>query len=105
MAFESTLGIVADCAAVLTAVVAVIGYGRYLLTTCQKRRRLEAYLRNVKIAGEGQGQRTILHLMRHVKLTESEILNAAFSSDRIQPVLAQDDEGRASAILFEYRVP
>lgn len=101
----TSLGIVANIAAILTAAVAASA-GIYLCVDLRnKRRGLENYLRRVKLnakAGD-KGQRTILHIMARLGLTEAEILHASFRSNCIKRTLAADKEtGRADAMLLEH---
>lgn len=44
----------------------------------------------------------MLHLMARLSMTEAEVLDAAFWSPKVRPVLTEDDQGRADRILFEY---
>ena len=93
------LNILSSVAAILTAVVAVTGYGRYVWE-----RKLVDYLKGLKgEARSDKGQRSALHLTARVGLTEAEILQASFRNSRIHRVMRTDDDGFASAILFEYR--
>lgn len=101
----TTLAIVANIAAILTALFAAWA-GIYVIVDLRgKRRKLEEYLRKVQsnATGNDKGQRTILHLMTRLGLTEAEILHASFRSKRIARKLATDNEtGRADAMLLVY---
>jgi hypothetical protein len=98
------LNILSSVAAILTAVVAVTGYGRYVWERKRKERKLVDYLKGLKgEARSDKGQRSALHLTARVGLTEAEILQASFRNSRIHRVMRTDDDGFASAILFEYR--
>lgn len=93
----------ANLAAILTALIAVFGYGKYQWDACTKRKKLEAYLKSEKEKAKDQGQRSALHLMARLGLTEAEILHASFSSKHIIRKVAKDPEtSRAEALLFEY---
>jgi len=108
MSFGETLQVVANVAAIFTAVVAVLASFYVLCSRWRRCRRLEKYLRNVKEAAQpgDRGQRSILHLMARLGMTEAEILQASFGSERIRRALATDDTtGRAAAILLEYESP
>ncbi len=96
------LGVFANIAAILTAVIAVWAYGRYLWERRQKRLRLEQYLRDEKAAGGNQGQRTLLHLVANLGMAESEIIDAAFRSKYVRRRVGVDDQGRADRLLLEY---
>ena len=52
--------------------------------------------------GYDQGQRTVTHLVAQLGMSESEVLDAAFSSEVVRRVSSVDDRGRAARILFEY---
>lgn len=101
MVYEKAVSIVANWSAILTAVVAVVGYGGYLIGQCERRSRLEAYLRDEKIRGVDQGCRSVVHLMGNLSMTEAELLSAAFRSKTVESRFVVAD-GRADALLFEY---
>jgi hypothetical protein len=68
--------------------------------------RLENYLRTTpgKRGQSDKGQRTILHIVARLRMTEAEILDAAFNSKRIKATPARDlGTGRATDILLEFR--
>lgn len=100
------LGFLANIAAILTALVAVIGYGVYRWELRRKRLLLEDYLRARKTAAKREGkkgQHTVLHLMAALRLSETEVFQASFHSRKVRPVVARDREtGHARDILFEY---
>lgn len=48
-------------------------------------------------------QHTIIHLMARLKMSEAEILHAAFKSARIDCPVLESKRGMATEILFEYR--
>lgn len=102
MSYSGLLEITAHWAAIVTAAVAVFAYGRYAYERCRKRRKLEHHLRDEKARGIDRGQRTVLHLMAHLGMTESEVLDAAFRSKYVRPAVSVDWNGRAEAMLFEY---
>ena len=98
------LGVLGNIAAILTAAVAAVGYGLYRWDHRKKREKLEAYLKAEKAKGTDRGQRTILHLIAELGLTESEILHASFISDHIDRRVASDQKtNRATELLLEYR--
>lgn len=102
MTYDGLLGITASWAAILTAVVATVAYGRFLWAQNSQRWIVERHLRSEKQAALDSGQRTVLHLMARLSLTEAEVLSAAFRSNKISPVVGVNDEGRADTLLFEY---
>lgn len=104
------LDLLAQLAAIFTALVAGGGYGLYRLERLQKRRRLEAHLKAASEnapAFEGDtGKRSVLNLTARLGLTEAEILQASFASKTIARRIAADDKtGRAAALLLEYEPP
>ena len=97
--------ILANLSAVATAFVAVGGYGAYRFVRWTKRRKLEDYLSFEKANGPGSGQRSVIHLMAKLRLTESEILHASFESKRIKcRVVTDQTTGLADQLLFEAAV-
>jgi hypothetical protein len=101
--YTQLLAIAAQWAAILTALVAVLAYGRYLNERRKKRRKLEAHLKAARDRGVDHGQRTVLHLMSRLSMSESDVLDAAFRSKHIRPAVSVDDQtGHAKALLFEY---
>ena len=95
------LTVVANLAAILTAIVATIAYGKFLLAQRRRRRALEDYLREDKCMGDLQ-RHTVMHLMAHLSMTEAEVLQAGFQSTKVRAVPGTDDQGRADRIYFEY---
>lgn len=102
MTYEGSVSIVANWAAILTAAVAVSGYGRYLLGQRKLRLRLEDHLREEKRRDQDQGRRGIVHLMGNLSMTEAELLSAAFRSTLVKSSFVVDPQGRAERLLFEY---
>ena len=98
------LGTIANIAAILTAMIAVFGYGAYRWDQRCKRIRLESYLKAQKSDGSNRGQRSLLHLMAKVGMTEAELIQASFRSSKIVRKIAKDEEtGRADALLLEHK--
>ncbi len=94
---------IADLSAVITAMVAFFGYGIYHFHQLQKRKRLVSYLKKEQEKGLDEGQRTTLHLMAQLGLTEAEILQASFRSKRIVRKIKKDDKtGLARELLFQW---
>lgn len=102
MTYDRVLEIAGAWAAIATACVAVLAYGRYLYNRRDRMRRLEQHLRNEKGLGEDGGQRSVLHLMRYLRMTEGEVLEAAFRSKRVECLTRQDERGLADRLLFEF---
>ena len=103
LSYKTALEIAAHWAAILTGVVARLAYGHFLLVRRNRRVRLEEYLHGQKNAGRDKGQRTVMHLIATLGMTEAEVVDAAFRSRKIRRVVITDDEGRADRLLFEYR--
>lgn len=95
------LTIVADLAAILTAIVATVAYGKFLLAQRRRRKALEDYLREDKRMGDMQ-RHTVMHLMAHLSMTEVEVLQAGFQSEKVTAVPGTDEQGRADCLYFEY---
>ena len=94
---------IANIAAIFTALIAAYGYGSYRIDRYLKDSRLVEYLKSEKNVKEDKGQRSLLHLMANVGMTEAEILQASFRSKHIKRKLAKDNKsGRAEAILLEW---
>ena len=102
MTYHRILETVSHLAAILTAGVAAVAYGSYLYERCQKRRRLESHLKAEKEGGQDKGQRTVLHLVARLGMTETEVVDAAFRSKCIRRVVKPDTEGYAETLMFEY---
>ncbi len=96
------LGTIANIAAIITALVAAFGYGFYICDRFCKRRHLEKYLKSEKEKEEDRGQRSLLHLMAKLGMTEAELLQASFRSKNIDRKISPNNKtGRAEALLLE----
>ncbi|MCM5557517.1 hypothetical protein [Pleomorphomonas sp. JP5] len=98
---ESATAIIANLAAIATAIVAVWAWASYLLKRRRHRKALETYLQQAK-GDQDSGRRTALHLMAHLGMTEAQVLEAAFASKHIRSTPGSDEHGRADVIFFEY---
>ncbi len=90
---------------IITAVATIVGlwgYFSYRFNTYQKQRKLEQYLEGQNKESRRQVQKSLLHLVRHVGLTEDEIIQISFKSKRIKRRIKKDEEGFAKSLLFEY---
>lgn len=100
------LEVTSHWAAILTALVAVVAYARFVCDSWTKRRKLEHYLRDRKTADARVGklgQRSLLHLIAKLGMTEQELLNASFKSKKIARRLGKDTEtGLANVLFLEY---
>lgn len=92
----------ANISQVVTGVLAVGTVAIYKCGMWLKRCKLENYLKAEKESGVDQGQRSVLHLMARLGLTESELLSASFRSKVIKRRLTSGEDGMAAHILFEY---
>lgn len=100
--YRNVLEAVANWAAILTAAVATIAYGRFVVEQRTRRKALEEHLREEKLIGLDQGRRTVVHLMANLGMTEAEVLHAGFRSKLVRTVPGVDDQGRAVRLYFEY---
>jgi hypothetical protein len=102
-----TLSDWSDIAEIATAFLAVFAYGRYLVGYWRRRMTLENYLKNEypgKRDKGDQGRRTVLHLVAELRMSEEEVLKAAFRNKRIVSTTAADPAtGRAAALYLAYR--
>ncbi|WP_018240322.1 hypothetical protein [Ensifer sp. BR816] len=99
--YSELLGAIANVAAILTALVAVVAYGHFLWERRQKRRRLESHLRDERHVGY-TGERSLLHLTAHLGMSEAEVVDAAFRSKVIRRRVSADDQGRPHQLLLVY---
>ena len=86
------------------AAVGIWGYARFLWEGNKKKKALESYLKVQKQSAQDgkKGQQTMTHLIRHVGLTEDEILKISFESNLIERKVVTDKDGHAVDLLFEY---
>ncbi|MBS0193173.1 MAG: hypothetical protein JSR34_02935 [Proteobacteria bacterium] len=100
------LEIAADIAQVVTGILAVYAAGAIWWRITSKRCKLERYLCAEKAKKKDKGQRTVLHLMAALEMTEDEVIRASFGSKKIKLLTVADDAtGLASALLLEYVDP
>lgn len=100
----SNLGDYANITAILTAVVAVVAYGAFISYRWRKINRLKKYLKSEKVMGNDHGQRTLLHLISKVGMTEAELLEASFRSKHIERKVTKNDQtDKAESILLEWK--
>lgn len=97
----------ANLASILTAAVAAWAWWSFGLDARKKKEKLERYLKDQKDKAKNlrddKGQKSLLHLVANVGLTEAEILHASFQSPYIKRTTrGSEDSPLASAILFEY---
>ena len=85
--------------------VGIIGYFRYRNVWRRKTDALVSYLKKEKDEAEKtgrKGQHTATHLIRHVGLTEDEILKISFESPHIDRRVGVDEAGKAERLYFAY---
>lgn len=98
------LEVFANVASILTALVATLAACYYAWDRRRKREKLENYLREAKAENPARHTYTVLHLMAQLGLTESEILNASFSSCHIvRKEHVNRDTMLTDQILFEHK--
>ncbi len=100
MNYETWLSTLSNWAAILTAVIAVLAFGQFQYLRISRRVRLENYLRTVR--SEDQGQKSVMHLMARLSMTEAEVMTAGFHSRKIKALIKADEEGIADVMLFQY---
>lgn len=88
----------------ITTVIILIRYLCKKFMWRIKIKQLENYLEKEKVeAPDGNnGQRTLMHLKRHVGLSEEEILKISSQSNHIQRKIRTNEVGDADILLFEY---
>jgi len=107
MAVCLTLHDWADFAVIGTAAVGMYAYWKYQYDLRQKVKRLEEYLRTVKVEDQREGkkgQHSIYHLISKVELTQDEVIQASFRSKHIacKARTGAEDSDLATDLLFEY---
>lgn len=101
---SSVLSSIADFAAIATAAIAAGVTIYYWIDRCQKRLRLERYLKSKKMTSQTEYIHSVIHLMAELGMTEAEILQAAFSSWHIKRSTQVDSKTNlATHVLFEYQ--
>jgi hypothetical protein len=85
-------------------IYAICEYCSFKKVQKNKLTALETYLKKAKGNANGGkvGQHTLMHLMRHVHLTEDEILQLSFQSEKIQILNKSDEDDYAKSLLFAY---
>lgn len=93
-------------AAIATAAVAVYAYATYRWGRRAKRLALERYLaleRPGRRYGADKGQRTILHLVAELRMSEADIVEAAFDSQKVLILRTQHPQtGLTNGLLFQH---
>ncbi len=106
--YSAAIQLIADAAAILTSIIVIFGYSKYQYDKCLRRSKLEDYLKAEKSNGESsnRGQRSIMHLVAELGMSEDQIYEASFKSTRISRKTKVDQStGLVSDILFEWKMP
>jgi hypothetical protein len=94
-------------AGTLTAGVAVWAWGQYQFGRWSRQNRLEKYLEGEHPGQRDQGDmgaRTVLHLVAELKMSEAQIMEAAFRSDIIECVKVPDKQtGRTTEVMLKMK--
>ena len=94
-------------AAIATAFVAVWAWWQFGVRRGRRREALERYLKSIRGKPQwhnDQGQRTIVHLMAELRQTESEIIEGAFASNKIEVIRVPDPHtGFAAKLMLAYK--
>lgn len=102
MLYQEGLELIANLAAILTAVLATLAYVRFVWAERARRQALEAHLKEEKLRNLDEGKRTVMHLMAYLSMSETEVLHAAFQSKKITCSPGMDEQMRANRLYFEY---
>jgi len=100
MKWNEWISVIGDFATIATAIIAAFAYFGYRCQQTHKREKLETYLRAEKEARKDQGERTVLHLVRHLGMTEDEIMQASFRSKLVERRIGKDPETDLANTLF-----
>jgi hypothetical protein len=100
--YENILSIAADWAAIPTAAVASLAYGRFVLAQRTRKKALERHLRQEKLLGADSGRWTVIHLIAIFAMSEAEVLQAGLQSSMVKAVPGVDEQGRSTRLYFEY---
>ena len=100
--YQLMLTTLANWAAILTAVIATVAYGKYLYDRHAMTKKLSNFLRKAKIKDPGTSKKTPLYLSAELGMTEAEIFASAFRTKKVTTALSYDEKGRAKLLLFEY---
>ncbi|QNA83630.1 hypothetical protein G4G27_06185 [Sphingomonas sp. So64.6b] len=92
-------------ASVATAVVAMWLWVIFVWRVWRRRWALNKYLKD-ELAGYDRGQRSLLRISGELKMTETEVLDAAFGSKNVEVVVVPHPQtGYADRLLFRYIGP
>jgi hypothetical protein len=93
-------------AAIATAIVAVWAFAAFKFGQRKKRILLEVYLSKERPGRRyaiDTGQRSIVHLMAELRMSEAEIIEAAFRSQKVLIIRTRDPQtGLSNGMLFQH---
>ena len=99
----------ANVTSILTFIIALVSAGigigeylRYRRERTEKQERLESYLKAERDKKTDKGQRSLLNIVSKIGLTEDEILQISFRSQRIERRIDPNEKGFADRLLFQY---
>src|SRR5262245_9450943 len=94
MTLLSVLATAANLASVLTALVACAAFTQFHWGRRAKRLRLETFLKDVSDAPDGMHSVSVIGLSNQLGISEAEILEASFRSQRIRRQFSQQMMGQ-----------
>lgn len=102
--FANVSAIGAFVVTLIGSIVGIYGYVDYRCKWTLKKTKLESYLNETKKNSPPgkKGQQTAKHLIRHLGLTEDEILKISFESKHVGRRVGSDGQGKADVLYFEY---
>ncbi|WP_144340160.1 hypothetical protein [Sinorhizobium sp. BJ1] len=102
------IGTIANLGSIATGVVAVWAWVSFKCQARGRRARLEDYLKQVMDEAQrdprqsGEGMRSLFHLMAHLYMTESQVYEAAFASNKVKSWPRTGEDGVAERVMFQY---
>ena len=106
MTAQDILGILANLAAIVTAVVAVYAYSQYRLNIYWRRKKIEDYLWHIVTSPQGlndPSDRSIEQLVTELGMSEQDIMSVVFSSPLIERILGGGTGPTASRLRVNHR--
>lgn len=104
----SYVNVLADAAAIVTAILAVLAWLWLRRQSSSRQQRLEDYLERVRSNAQanpmdnGEGMRSVTHLMAHLYMTESQVYDAAFSSQKIKSWPGKDHNDVEYQVMMQF---
>jgi hypothetical protein len=100
MSTAEWLSAIANLAAIVTAIVAVWAFAHFQVLRLNRKARLEAFVQGMHDMPDGCA--TVIQCMATVGMTESEVMHAAQSSDKISLRARPEHEGTPEKLILEY---